>query len=158
MTISYRLEIATTFPAVDVANRLLELAGLDGALDLSAETHELLEGKGVKLGTWLRIMDTRPEPFNPVVEDLGVNPTVSVSFRLGKEYAAHLQQDNMIRMVSELLSELAGDAVLHLHFERIWLLRRGGELTLSDDDAVWTPLRLSMVPPPYHRAALVFAE
>ncbi|WP_432215891.1 SitI3 family protein [Streptomyces hygroscopicus] len=61
-------------------------------------------------------------------------------------------------MTSGLLGRVAGDAVLHFQFEAIWLLRRGGELSLSERDDLWLPQRLAVVTQTYRRATHAFSE
>jgi hypothetical protein len=158
MSISYTFELVTPLPATEVADRVLSIAGAGGVVEPSTTVDEVLEGTGTVLGTWVRVMDTTPGPWDPVVEDLGIAATVRVIFWVGKKHEVSLQQDDMIRVVSGLLEAVSGDAVLHLHAEHIWLLRRDGDLIVSDNDDLWRPLRLAMIPSPYRRATLAFVE
>lgn len=92
-----------------------------------------------------------------MVSDLGFTPTVSVAFRLGKASEITAQQDDMIRLVSGLLSLFPGDAVLHFEFEVIWLLRRADDLSLNEQDDLWPPRRLALISKPYRRVTYHFA-
>ncbi|MEW2043957.1 SitI3 family protein, partial [Streptomyces sp. NPDC005534] len=87
----------------------------------------------------------------PIITGLGFTPTVGVGFRLAKGVEVSDQQDDMIRLVTPLLERIDGDAVLHFQFEQIWMLRRKGELSLSEDDTLWRPQRLAVVTQPYRR-------
>lgn len=64
----------------------------------------------------------------------------------------------MAWMASGLLGRVAGDAVLHFSFEDIWLLRRGGELSLNERGDLWPPQRLAVVNHSYRRATYAFSD
>lgn len=153
MAIAYDLDCATRLSATEVATRLAEIGRHSSVIDPSVTPERLVEeGALTRLGTWLRVTRQRPpQPWHPVVDSLGFTPTVSVTFRLGKETESSSQQDDMVRLVAPLLQQIDGDVVLHLQFEQVWLLRRGGELSLNEDDDIWRPQRLALVPQPYRR-------
>lgn len=146
MALSYSLDIATTLPAEQVARRLPALPG-----DPEVTLGQLLDGVAVAEGTWVRVGRTEPRPWSVVESDLGFTPTVWVAFRLSKENDTARQLDDVVRRVVELLDEVPGDAVLHFDYEVVWLVRRGGELSLNDRDDIWTPTRLAAVGPRPHR-------
>ena len=92
-------------------------------------------------------------PYNAVEESFGFSPTVRVAFRLG-DGPASPQQDDMIRVVSALLDDVPGDAVLMFgDSDEAWLLRRDGELSVSEIDYRWPAHRLALLPGPYRRAS-----
>lgn len=93
-----------------------------------------------------------------MITDLGFTPTVWVVFRLDKFTDIGHQQDDMVRLVSGLLDRVDGDVVLHRDYEYIWLLRRGGVLSLSEEVDLWPRHRLATVSQPYHRATFAFSE
>jgi hypothetical protein len=158
VSISYYLELAAQAPAAQVAAELHQVATTMGALDTSVAADALLDGAVTGAGTWIRVAEEKPWPDSVVLTDLGFSPTLTVVFQLDK-FADHAgQKDGMVRLVTGLLDRVAGDAVLHLDYETVWLVRRGGELELSEREDLWTPARLSAVPPGYRRAALSFAE
>jgi hypothetical protein len=159
MAISYSLDLATPSPAAQVASELHDIARAFGLFDASVTPGRVLdEGVATGLGTWIRVVEARPRPWNAVITDLGFTPTVWVVFRLGKENGATPQQDDMIRLVSGLLDRVPGDAVLHLDYEHIWLLRRGGDLSLSERSDIWPPHRLAALSQRYRRATHTFSE
>ena len=158
MAISYSLDLATPSPAAQVASELHDIARAFGLFDASVTPERVLEGVATGLGTWIRVVEARPRPWNAVITDLGFTPTVWVAFRLGKDSEAGHQQDDMIRLVSGLLDRVPGDAVLHLDYEHIWLLRRGGDLSLSDRSDIWPPHRLAALSQRYRRATHAFSE
>jgi hypothetical protein len=61
------------------------------------------------------------------------------------------QHHDMVRLVSVLLNDVRGDALLLFNGEVVWLLRADGQLTLSDRDDHWTPELLALLPAPYER-------
>ncbi|MFI9047546.1 SitI3 family protein [Streptomyces sp. NPDC053427] len=160
MAIAYDLQMATAAPVGECARELCDVARSAGLLDASVTAGHLIgEGAVTGAGTWMRVGEERPPPWGcPVTEDLGFAPTVYALFRLGKSSDPSLQQDDMIRLASGLLTRIPGDAVLHFQYEVIWLLRRRGELSLNARDDLWRPHRLAAVAPPYRRATYAFAE
>ncbi|MFI8536685.1 SitI3 family protein [Streptomyces aquilus] len=153
MAISYDLECATEAPAAEVAALLAGIGKGVGVFDATV-TAELLVGTGVnaRYGTWIRVtQEQTPHPWHLVVAGLGLTPTVSVAFRVAKGVEVSEQQDDMLCLVLPLLERVGGDAVLHYQYESIWLLRKGGELSLSEDDDLWRPHRMLLVPQPYKR-------
>lgn len=141
MTISYRFALATPEPAAAVAHTLPA-----GALSGTTTA-----------GVWLRVADVDPPPWHAVVTDLGFTPTVSAVFERGKTGDPERQVDEVVRMVAGLLAAVPGDAVLHQDLETVWLVRRRGELTVSERDDLWSPARLAALDQPYHRGPLAFA-
>ncbi|MGQ4516736.1 SitI3 family protein [Streptomyces sp. DW26H14] len=159
MAISYDFEMAASLPAPQVAERLLRAARTAGLLDASATPEELLEqGLRTTRGTSVQVFEEHPEPWNPVVGDLGFTPTLSVTFRLGKSTGFPAQQDDMVVLVDALLATVTGDAVLEFQSEDIWLLRRGGDLALNERDDLWPPHRLALLNQPYRRATYTFTD
>jgi hypothetical protein len=159
MAIDIDLECATKLSAAEVATRLYEIGRRTGVLDTSVTPEQLEEGTDARLGTWVRVIQKRaPHSWHPVVADLGFTPTVIVAFRMAKHVEVSDQQDDMLRLVLPLLEQLDGDAVLHYQFETIWLLRKDGELTLSENDDLWRPHRLPLVTQPYRRETHRFED
>lgn len=81
-----------------------------------------------------------------------------MAFRLDKESRISNQQDDVIRLTSGVLRRIPGDAVLHFQFETIWLLRRDGEVTVSEQEDLWPPHRLAILGQPARRVTHTFAE
>ncbi|WP_052708713.1 SitI3 family protein [Streptomyces sp. NRRL S-495] len=159
MSISHSLNLATPMPAAEVARALNDIAQGVRLFDSTTMPEQLLtEGVDTRFGTWVRVFAANPKPWNPLITDLEVTPTVSVAFRLDKTDDLSGQEDDIVRLVSGLLTRLPGDAVLQYHYEVIWLLRRGGELSLNERDDLWTPARLAAVPQPYRRETHEFSE
>jgi hypothetical protein len=159
MAISYSFSVATPSTTAHVASALHDLAQASGLLSAPVTPESLItDGAVTAAGTWLRVWEPSPQPWNSVVTDLGFTPTVSVTFRLDKDSDSSGQQDDMVRLVSGLLNEFPGDAVLHFEYETIWLLRRAGDLSLNERDDLWPPERLALMSQPYRRATYHFAD
>lgn len=159
MAITYNLELATTTPAEQVSAAMVGLARSGGLLDASAPPDAVLgDGARTQPGMWVQVVPATPPPWDAVVHDLGFTPTVSVGFRLDKDKDIAAQQDDMVRLTAGLLGVVPGDAVLHSAYEQIWLLRRNGAVTVSEQDDIWPPDRLAEVPLPYQRVTHTFSE
>ncbi|MBO4255393.1 SitI3 family protein [Streptomyces griseorubiginosus] len=153
MAIEYDLDCATPVSAKEVAARLEEVGRETGLFDASVTGERLVEeGAATRLGTWIRVVTERPpQPWHPVVTAFGFTPTVTVGFRMAKGVEVADQQDDMIRLVAPLLARVEGDVVLHFQFEVVWLLRKDGELSLSEREDIWPPRRLALVAQPHRR-------
>jgi hypothetical protein len=159
VAISYSLELATPASAAQVADELCAIGSALALFGASVTPRRLRdEGAATVLGTWIRVIEARPPAWNPVVTDLGFTPTVSVAFRMDKETEISVQQDDMVKLVSRLFDRVAGDAVLHSGYEAIWLIRRHGELSLSEQADLWPERRLAAVAQSYRRETYTFAE
>ena len=152
MAIDYDLDCATSLGVRDVAARLAEVGRETGVLVPSVTGERLLAGAVTRLGSSVVVVaEGTPQPWHPLVAGLGLAPTVAVGFRMAKGVEVSDQQDDMVRLVMPLLERVDGDAVLHYQFERIWLLRRGGELSLDEGDELWPAGRLGLVGRPCRR-------
>ncbi|MFD7411416.1 SitI3 family protein [Kitasatospora purpeofusca] len=159
MSISHSFHLATPTPVAQVARALNGLAQGLGLFDSATRPERLLgEGVDTRSGTWVRVFAADPRPWNPLITDLAVVPTVSVAFRPDKTDDLSGQEDDIVRLVSGLLTRLPGDAVLQYHDEVVRLLRRGGERSLDERDDLWTPARPAAVPQPYRRETHAFSE
>ncbi|MER5261755.1 SitI3 family protein [Actinosynnema sp. NPDC002837] len=158
MSISYGLALATPQPVGQVADALRDVGVAAGLLDPAVTGRRLLGEDAVTTGgTWLRVVQDKPKPWNPVLDVLGVAPTTRVAYRLAKTDIGR-QQGDVVRLTAGLLEKVPGNAVLHQDFETIWLLRRGGELLLNDRDDLWPPDRLALLGRPYRRETTVFPD
>ncbi|MFI1097329.1 SitI3 family protein [Streptomyces sp. NPDC020917] len=159
MAISHSFSIATTMPAAEVAEALKD-RGADIGILAGTVTPELLLDPGAvsEHGTWIRVVVTRPQPWSPLVTDFGITPSVRVAFVLDKEADLAVQEDDIVHLVAALLERVPGDAALEFHDEIIWLLRRGGDVSLNERDDLWPPRRLAVMRQPYRRATYAFSE
>lgn len=155
MALDYSLCIATGCSAARVARLVQEIAQ---AHDLIGSPNTL-DGKGdtIALGMGIWVVDRRalaPSVYeSPVVTEFGVAPpTVSVVFSVSKRKDTEAQEDAMVGVVAGVLTEVAGDAFLDSDYDTIWLLRRGDDLSLHEDELIWTTKRLLRIMQPFRRA------
>lgn len=160
MAIAYDLDIATPLTVEQVAREVLDAGQAVGLFDASVSAERILDEGSLTspIGTWIRVYEPRIRPWNPVVTDFGFTPTASVVFRLNKEDRMPEQEDDMIRLTSRLLDRVPGDLVLHWDYEHIWLLRRAGDLSVSEDPYLWPQHRRALLTQPYRRLTHTFSE
>ncbi|MFF2952765.1 SitI3 family protein [Kitasatospora sp. NPDC057965] len=159
MSISHGFNLATSMSVTEVADTLNDVAQGGRLFDATTQAADLLsEGVATRFGTWIRVFSPNPRPWNPLVTDLRITPTVSVVFRLDKTTDLRGQEDDVVRLVSGLLERIPGDAVLQYHYETVWLLRRGDELSLNERDDLWPADRLAVVPRPFSRETHEFSD
>lgn len=159
MAISHSFSVATPMRPEEVARELTDIGAAGGLFaDIVTPGSLLDEGAVSEHGTWIRVVGTRPQPWSPLVTDLGIAPNVRVAFVFDKTSDLSGQEDDVVRLVAGLLEHVSGDAVLEYHDEIIWLLRRGDDLSLNERGDLWPPHRLALVRQPYRRATHVFSE
>jgi hypothetical protein len=153
MALSYSLELVTPLSVTEVARKLDEVARSLRLFDASATVDALLgEGALTMYGTWLRVVTRKPTPWgDPLIGSRIFTPTVSVVVRLDKDADITGQQDDMTRLAVGLLPQVPGDAVLHLDYEDVWLVRQNGKLSLSERSDLWPANRLPTLSLPYRR-------
>lgn len=156
MAISYHLELATPLSAAEVARALHDVASTVFVEPVQQEA--ALSGTVTGSGTWLRVVEYDPQPWNVVVTDLELTPTVMAVFELGKTGDFDRQEADLVRLVSGLLTRIPDDAVLHQDHQTIWLVRRDGALTVNARDDVWSPELLALLALPNERGELSFAD
>ncbi|WP_410667014.1 SitI3 family protein [Amycolatopsis sp. cmx-4-68] len=158
MAISYDLEVATLSSLEQVARALLDVGRPLELFDASVTPEQVSrDGAVTPLRTWVRVYERERAPWSPLITDFGIAPTVAVGFSLYKHELIPEQQDDMVRLVSGLLSRIAGDSVLS-GMDTIWLMRRNGELTLNERDDIWSEHRLAALHQTYRRETKSFSE
>jgi hypothetical protein len=111
-------------------------------------------GMRLRSGVLVAITASTPLPFpDPVEEEFGFAPAVGVLFRFLSSRDSLEQEQDMIRLVVAALAALSGDALLDFAGEIVWLLRRGGRLTISKGGDFWIPELVDLLPP-HDRARL----
>ncbi|WP_225727123.1 MULTISPECIES: SitI3 family protein [unclassified Nocardia] len=160
MALDYVFKIATQTSVDEFSNTLIDITKALDILDTESNT-EALQSDGIitHLGTWIRVGVATPSRWgDPVAEDFGFSPTLFARFRYGKNSPTSAQGDDLVKVVAGLLGRVAGDALLYLEgSEKLWLLRRDGDLRLSEDEAVWDAGRLSSIHMPYSRKNYFFS-
>lgn len=145
--------MSTASPAEVIAREVNDLARSIDLFDVPVTPEQLLDEDGAltRRGMWIRVLKTKPRPYDPLITDFGITPTVRVAFRLDKTESLSYQEDDIIQLVALLLDRVSGDAVLQYHYEIIWLLRRGDDLTLNnrENKGMWPAHRLSHLRQPF---------
>jgi hypothetical protein len=152
--------MAATRPVAELAEGLLVQAIAGGRLATPEPSVDDVAGRGVVLHSGLVVAagPHTPRPIDPVAEDFGFTPTAWFAFTVDTARDIAPQRGDTRWAALTVLGLDDGDAVLHFQYEQVWLLRRHGELCISDDDAVWPEDGRGEVPDPHRRAALSFAE
>jgi len=160
MAIAYNLDLDAPESPLQVARELIEVIIARNLTEEAASADALVSVDGVvtRNGTWLRVCGRDPGPDGTVLNRFGFTPTVTVVFRYDKEGDFGVQYDDMARLASELLERVPGDAVLHLDYEVIWLLRLHGEVSLNERNDIWPPHRLALITSPFRRATYHFED
>jgi hypothetical protein len=153
--------MATGARPQDVAESLVEVGGEWGIINTPTDGETLLgDGAVTRSGTWIRVVQAARLHWDPIVETFGFAPSVSIIFEMDKTTGYRPQEYDMIRLVSELLTRIPGDAVLNFQDgdDDIWLVRINGSVTLSDKDDIWPDERLGLMVQPYIRRRLAWSE
>lgn len=155
MAIEYILNLNGA-DAEQVAHLLTHAATVSELVDQATGTPSFgRTGDRLDSGVLVGAATVTPLPFpDPIEEELGFTATVSVLFRFTSATDLARQRHDMVRLVSVLLNEIRGDAVLMFAGELVWLLRKGGQLTISNRDDLWRPDLLALLPQPFERASL----
>lgn len=143
--------------AVATARSVSEIAALVTSIYPSGEIFDratgdsLIDGISVERGLYLRVGAARsPAWGNPVEEQFGFKPTVSIFFRVNKTESLDAQVDDMLYIATELLSATSDDMIVYfLESGEVWAIRRAGSLELNSAAFMWTPERIEMVRQPY---------
>ncbi|MDH6138886.1 hypothetical protein P3T35_000875 [Kitasatospora sp. GP30] len=158
MALDYYLDLATSWPAPQVARELHAVGDRTGLVE-ARYTTELMLGDGALTpgGTWFRVCRVGPRRWPTVIDGREFTETVAVAFTLDKRDTI-TAMDEVVHLAAGLLRRVPGDAVLHFQSEVIWLLRRDGDLSLDERADHWTPERLAAVATPYRRLAHSFTD
>jgi hypothetical protein len=105
-------------------------------------------------GGWFDIDVADYDPPDPVETGFGFAPTIEVYFGLSKAGDFEAQETDVLKLALGVLARIPGDALLHFEHDDVWLLRRGGRLTVND--SLWKPNQLALLSQPYERAQLAF--
>ncbi|MFJ8444223.1 SitI3 family protein [Kitasatospora griseola] len=153
MTIAHQIHLATTESAEQVAARVgvvFERARL-GAEPPAVE--ELLSRSGARTARGTTVSVSAPEPVPVDVIDLqfGVPAKIRIWIEPDRDEPMAEQDDDTVALVAGLLDDMPADLVLIHNYETAWLIRRGGELVLHEDPALWPDHRLALIEGPYRR-------
>jgi hypothetical protein len=147
VSITYKLELGASVAPNAVVSAMVEVAA--GAIEEYKGTKGSLRGGG-----WFDVDVAEYAPPDPVEEQFGFTPTIEVYFGLNKFGDFEAQETDVIRLVLAVLARIPGDALFHFEHDDVWLLRRGGRVTING--ILWKPQQIALLPQPYQRAQLAF--
>ena len=147
MSITYKLELGAPVAPSAVLGAMVD-AG-QGILDKFDGNKGTLRGGG-----WFDIDVADYDPPDPVETEFGFAPTIEVYFGLNKAGDFEAQETDVLKLALGVLARIPGDALLHLEHDDVWLLRRGGRLTVND--SLWKPNQLALLTQSYERSVLSF--
>ena len=147
MSITYKLELGAPVAPSAVLGAMVD-AG-QGILDDFKGNKGTLRGGG-----WFDIDVADYDPPDPVETEFGFAPTIEVYFGLSKSGDFEAQETDVLKLALGILARISGDALLHYEHDDVWLLRRGGRLTVND--SLWKPNQLALLSQPYDRAQMAF--
>jgi hypothetical protein len=147
VSITYKLELGAPVAPKAVLSAMVDTG--QGIIDKHEANRGTLRGGG-----WFDIDVAEYDPPDPVEAEFGFAPTIQVYFGLSKAGDFEAQETDVLRLVLGVLARIPGDALLHFEHDEVWLLRRGGRLTVND--SLWKPNQLALLTQPYERAQLAF--
>lgn len=147
MSITYKLELGAPVAPSAVLGAMVATG--QGILDTFQGNKGTLRGGG-----WFDIDVADYDPPDPVETEFGFAPTIEVYFGLNKFGDFDAQVTDVLTLVLGVLARIPGDALLHFEHDDVWLLRRGGRLSVND--SLWKPNQLALLSQPYERAQLAF--
>ncbi|MEV7124212.1 SitI3 family protein [Kitasatospora griseola] len=153
MTVAHQIHLATTETAEQVAARVraaferARLAEQPPALD------ELLSRSGGRTarGTTISVSTPEPVPFDVIEHEFGIPAKARIWIEPDGDRPMAEQDDDIAALLAALLDDTPVDLVAVHNYETAWLIRRGGELVLHEDPALWPEHRLALIEGPYRR-------
>ena len=141
MSITYKLELGAPATPDAVVSALVEVGGADEAGG-AVESHDGPRGT-LRGGGWFDVDVSEYDPPDPVENRFGFVPVVEVHFGLAKFGDFEAQETDVLRLALGVLARVPGDALLHHGHDEVWLLRRGGRLTVNE--TLWRPRQLALL-------------
>lgn len=140
MSITYKLENGAPAAPHIVVSAIVE-AGAGEAAG-AVEAHDGTRGR-LCGGGWFDVDVAEYDPPDPVENRFGFAPMVEVHFGLAKFGDLEAQETDILRLALGVLARVPGDALLHCGHDEVWLLRRGGRLTVNE--TLWRPRQLALL-------------
>jgi hypothetical protein len=158
MSISYSLVVGTGPTTVEGLATVLHgfLAGQE-LVAPGAGSADLL-GQGVPLTSRLQVhVQTVPVRNDSVRTDFGVDSEAVVTLWVDRRAERDAQEAHVATIATGLVERIPDDLVLHRDYEVVYLVRRDGEVVVSEADSWWVDL-IALVPPPYEKKQLTFTD
>ncbi|MGW5921307.1 SitI3 family protein [Nocardia fluminea] len=152
MALDYMMAAATDRSVPEIA-ALVNSICLSGDISGQAIATSLINGVSVRRGLYIRVTTARsPAWGDPIVEQFGFKPTVSIFFRLNKTESLDAQVTDMLFIATKLLVATSDDmGVYFLESGDVWAIRRAGSLEINSAPFMWTPERTGMLHQSYTR-------
>lgn len=139
--------------AVTTDRSVSEIAALVNSICHSGEISDrvtadsLIDGISVQRGLYIRVSTARsPAWGDPIEEQFGFKPTVSIFFRLNKTESLEAQVTDILFIVTKLLAATSDDMIVYfLESGDVWAIRRTGRLEINSAPFMWTPERTEML-------------
>ncbi|MCP2317379.1 hypothetical protein APR12_002725 [Nocardia amikacinitolerans] len=152
MALDYMVAVATDRSVSEIA-ALVNSICLSGELSDQATVDTLTDGISVQRGLFIRVSTARsPAWGDPVEEQFGFKPTVSVFFRLNKTESLDAQVTDILFIATKLLEATSDDMIVYfLESGDVLAIRRAGSLEINSAPFMWTPERTEMLHQSYTR-------
>lgn len=146
MALDYMVAVATDRSVSEIAG-LVNSICLSGEISDRATADSLINGISVQRGLYICVSTARsPAWGDPIEEQFGFKPTVSIFFRLNKTESLDAQVTDMLFIATKLLAETSDDMIVYfLESGDVWAIRRAGSLEINSSPFMWTPERTEML-------------
>ncbi|MFC4127238.1 SitI3 family protein [Nocardia rhizosphaerae] len=150
MALDYMVALATD-RSVSEISALVNSTCFSGDISGEAIATSLIDGVSVRRGLFIRVSTARsPTWGDPIEEEFGFKPTVSIFLRLDKTEVLDAQVTDMLFIATKLFAATSdGMIVYFLESGDVWAIRRAGCLEINSADYMWTPERIEMLHQPY---------
>ncbi|MFE3542315.1 SitI3 family protein [Nocardia sp. NPDC059177] len=146
MALDHMVAVATDRSVSEIA-ALVKSICLSDEISDRATTDSLIDGVSVRRGLYIRVSASRsPAWGDPIEEQFGFKPTVSIFFRLNKAESLDAQVTDMLFIATKLLAATSDDMIVYfLESGDVWAIRRAGSLEINSAPFMWTPERTEML-------------
>ncbi|MFI5503459.1 SitI3 family protein [Nocardia asteroides] len=146
MALDYMVAVATDRSVSEIA-ALVNSICLSGEFSDRAIADRLIDGVSIKRGLYIRVSAARsPAWGDPIEEQFGFKPTVSIFFRLNKTESLDAQVTDLLFIATKLLAATSDDLIVYfLESGDVWAIRRAGSLEINSAPFMWTPERAEML-------------
>jgi hypothetical protein len=136
MALEYTLYLTTNLKPEQVLQLALKGIGVDPQIDQSDKLDVLLSTSAP--GLTIYAYNTGAERRSFFRDELGVEPSINILFRLDKFNDTETQTIALLKATFEVLRNTLDDALLIFNGEVVWLVRSSGKLKLNNNLAIWS--------------------
>ena len=129
MALDYMVAVATDRSVSEIATMVNSIF-LSGDISGQAIAISLINGVSVRRGLYIRVSAARSSAWgDPIGEQFGFKPTVSIFFRLNKTESLDAQVTEILFIATKLLAVTSDDMIVYfLESGDVWAIRRAGSL------------------------------